>query len=207
LTNGDYVVRSSYWDNGAIINGGAISYGNGSGGTIGAITADNSVRGTSSSGINSRNGQAMNSSFDTVNNQLVVGRPFDNIVTLFRTTPTSGNVCTPFTTVSEGDLFPGGFVSFGVSQGPGSVIVDHVNAGTGLQSFTIVGVPTNAVVNIPAYTPGTYAPVTATFTAINPALPVDYILRAASTFHAANIRVRCEPPPQTPIIESASLEQ
>ncbi len=114
--------------------------------------------------------------------------------------------CTPFTTVTEGDLFPGGFVSFGVSSGPGSVTVDHVNAGTGLQSFTVVGTPTNATVNMPAYTPGTFAPVTVTFTAINPALAVDFTLRAASTFHAANIRVRCVSPPQTPIVESASLE-
>jgi len=71
------------------------------------------------------------------------------------------------------------------------VTVDHVNAGTGLQQLTLVGVPVNAVVNIPAYTPGTYAPVTVTFTRPNPALPVDFTLRAASTFHAANIRVRC----------------
>ncbi len=63
-------------------------------------------------------------------------------------------VCIPSTTVSEGDLFPGGIVSFGVSSGPGSVTVDHVNAGTGLQSLTVVGVPVNAVVNIPAFPAG-----------------------------------------------------
>ncbi len=105
-------------------------------------------------------------------------------------TPTP-QTCTPSTTVSEGDLFPGGFVSFGVSSGRGTVTVDHVNAGTGLQSLTLVGVPINAVVNIPAFTPGTYAPVVVTFTAINPALPVDFTLRAASTFHSAFVRVRC----------------
>ena len=60
-----------------------------------------------------------------------------------------------------------------------------------MQSLTVVGVPINAVVNIPAFAPGTQAPVVVTFTAINPALPVDFTLRAASTFHAANIRVRC----------------
>ena len=104
-------------------------------------------------------------------------------------TPTP-QTCTPFTTVTEGDLFPGGIVSFGVSSGPGSVTIDHVNAGTGLQSFTVVSA-TNATVNIPPFAPGTYAPVTATFTAINPALPVDFTLRAASTFHAIFVRVRC----------------
>jgi len=105
--------------------------------------------------------------------------------------------CTPSTTVTEGDLFPGGIVSFGISSGPGSVTVDHVNAGTGLQSLTVVGVPVNAVVNIPAFTPGTFDPVTVTFSVIDSAQPVDFTLRAASTFHAANIRVRCGTPPLT----------
>ncbi len=101
------------------------------------------------------------------------------------------NVCTPTTIVSEGDLFPGGLASFGVTSGPGSVTVDHVNAGTGLQSLTVVGTPTNATVNIPPFTPGTTAPVVVTFTPTNPGLAVDFTLRAASTFHAIFIRVRC----------------
>ena len=99
--------------------------------------------------------------------------------------------CTPSTTVTEGDLSPGGIVSFGVTSGPGSVTVDHVNAGTGLQSLTVIGTPINAVVTIPPFTPGTFNPVTPTFVAIDPNLAVDFTLRAASTFHAAFIRVRC----------------
>jgi hypothetical protein len=85
-------------------------------------------------------------------------------------------------------------------SGPGSVTVDHVNAGTGLQSLTVVGTPVNAVVNIPAFTPGTTAPVVVTFSVINPTQPVDFTLRAASTFHAVFIRARCgtPPPPQEP---------
>jgi len=98
--------------------------------------------------------------------------------------------CTPTSTVTEGDLFPGGIPSFGVASGAGSVTVDHVNAGTGLQSLTVVS-STNATVNIPAFTPGTYAPLTATYTIINPNLPVDFTLRAASAFHGIFIRVRC----------------
>ena len=58
--------------------------------------------------------------------------------------------CTPTTTVTEGDLFPGGIVSYGVTSGSGSVTVDHVNAGTGLQSVTVIGTPVNALVSIPA---------------------------------------------------------
>ena len=106
-------------------------------------------------------------------------------------TPTPRNVCTPTTTVTEGNLAPGGVISFGVTSGPGSVTVDHVNAGTGLQSLTVMGTPVNAVVVIPPFTPGTTDPVVVTFTPINPGLGVDFTLRAASTFHAANIRARC----------------
>ncbi len=102
---------------------------------------------------------------------------------------------TPSTTVTEGNLFPGGIVSFGVTSAPRSVIVDHVNAGTGLQSLTVVGTPTNATVNIPAFTPGTFAAVTVTFSVPNTSQAVDFTLRAASTFHALNIRVRCSAPP------------
>ena len=348
LINGDYVVESSFWDNGAIANARAITYGNGNGGTVGEITSNNSVLGNTTF-------STFRFVYDSVNNQLIVSRPFQNIVTLFRPattgptptptptptatptpppsptptpTPTPGseidlrisqsdapdpvmvgqpltytltvfirrfsgqnnvspqirfnypsgvpfvfnsangtdgysatpdangvtfsggaftgigdatgtfniiitpqaagtltslgsnvivdptnvvfetnennntattitttvntnNVCTPTTTVTEGDLFPGGIVSFGVTSGPGSVTVDHVNAGTGLQSLTVVGVPVNAVVTIPPFTAGTTAPVVVTFTTPMPGFAVDFTLRAASTFHAANIRVRC----------------
>ena len=213
LTNGNYVVHSTDWDSSTIANAGAISYGDGISGTVGQITSANSVRGTIAFGA----GLGANFSFDAVNNQLVVGRLFENIITLFRpmttptptptatptptptatTTPTPtptpnpGNVCTPTSTVSEGDLFPGGIVSFGVTTGPGSVTVDHVNAGTGLQSLTVVGTPTNAVVTIPPFTAGTTAPVVVTFTTPTPGLAVDFTLRAASTFHAVFIHVRC----------------
>ena len=101
------------------------------------------------------------------------------------------DTCTPSTTVTEGDLFPGGIASFGITSGPGTVTVDHVNAGTGLQSLTVVGTPTNAVVMIPPFAPGTTAPVVVTFFVPNPSMPVDFTLRAASTFHAVFIRARC----------------
>ncbi len=98
--------------------------------------------------------------------------------------------CTPSTAVTEGDLAPGGLASFGVTSGTNSVTVDHVNRGTGLQSFTVVSA-TNAIVTIPAFTPGTFDPVTATYTIINPNLPFDITLRAASTFHSIFINIRC----------------
>jgi len=46
------------------------------------------------------------------------------------------------TTVSEGDLARGGIVSFGVSSRAGASIIDHINAGSGLQTLTVFGVQT-----------------------------------------------------------------
>ena len=79
LSNGNYVVRSPGWDNGADFDAGAISWGFRSSGAVGPISADNSVRGLDEGG-----GYAMVFQYDGANRQLVVGRPFDNIVTLFR---------------------------------------------------------------------------------------------------------------------------
>ena len=112
LTNGNYVVRSQNWDNGAIVDAGAVSYLSGftgsnplagaksfqsekrgfdaesGGGTDAPVTMSNSVLGTTTSG-----GTSLNFSFDAANNQLVVGRPLDNIVTLFAgLAPTAASV-------------------------------------------------------------------------------------------------------------------
>jgi hypothetical protein len=78
LPNGDYIASSTEWDNTGIANAGAISYGLGSGGTVGPITAANSVRGGIMDG-----GVTLNYSYDPTNNQIVVGRPNENIVTIF----------------------------------------------------------------------------------------------------------------------------
>ena len=53
---------------------------------------------------------------------------------------------------------------------------------------------------IPAFAPGTTAPVVVTFIPIDPNQPVDFTLRAASTFHAANIRARCGGSPNSPTV-------
>ncbi|MGH9948627.1 MAG: carboxypeptidase regulatory-like domain-containing protein [Pyrinomonadaceae bacterium] len=79
LGSGNYVVKSPSWDNGPITDAGAITYSIGNGATIGPIAANNSVRGTIANG-----GADLNFSFDAGLNQLVVGRPADNIVTVFR---------------------------------------------------------------------------------------------------------------------------
>ncbi len=49
LVNGNYVVISSGWDNGAVENAGAVTWGSGTSGVSGAISATNSVVGTSAS--------------------------------------------------------------------------------------------------------------------------------------------------------------
>jgi hypothetical protein len=45
LSNGHYVAVSTLWDNGAVINAGAVTWGNGNGGTVGAASASNSLIG------------------------------------------------------------------------------------------------------------------------------------------------------------------
>jgi hypothetical protein len=82
LANGNYVVGSLAWDNGAVTNAGAFTWGSGISGVNGPITADNSVLGETTNG-----GPSMSWVFDAANHQLVVGRPADNIVTLFRLDP------------------------------------------------------------------------------------------------------------------------
>ena len=105
--------------------------------------------------------------------------------------PSALLTCTPSVTLTEGDLLPGGIVSFFVSSGPGQVIIDHLDFGTGLQSLTLVGEPTNASVNIPEFTIGTTDPVVVTFRTPKPGYGVNFTLRAASAINAAIIRVRC----------------
>jgi hypothetical protein len=103
-------------------------------------------------------------------------------------TPTSG-VCTPMLTVTE--TRPGGLSQFdAITAGAGSVTVDIINLGTGLQGFSLVSA-TNATVNIPAFPIGTFNPVTATFTVPNTSQPVDFTLRATTRFSGVLIRAQC----------------
>jgi len=71
-------VRSNNWVNptGPIVNAGAVTLGNGSGGTVGLVTSANSVLGTLPNGIS-------DFSYDAVGNRLVVGRSASNRVTVF----------------------------------------------------------------------------------------------------------------------------
>jgi hypothetical protein len=94
LSDGNYVVASPNWDNGLAADAGAITLGVGAactaGPTAGPITAANSVRGTAMP-----YGSAMNFGYDAANHQLVVGRPWDNIVSLFRSYCANHNIFIP----------------------------------------------------------------------------------------------------------------
>jgi hypothetical protein len=48
LNNGNYAVGSKYWDNGAVIDAGAITWGNGTTGISGEINSSNSLIGSNS---------------------------------------------------------------------------------------------------------------------------------------------------------------
>lgn len=56
LTNGNFVVRSSSWDNGPIANVGAATFGNGTTGLIGPVTTENSLHGTTADDFVTNNG-------------------------------------------------------------------------------------------------------------------------------------------------------
>ncbi|MBK7958032.1 MAG: T9SS type A sorting domain-containing protein [Bacteroidetes bacterium] len=74
LSNGNYVVRSPSWDNGAIADAGAVTWGNGTTGIVGAISASNSLVG-SSANDNTGNGGIT----ALTNGNYVVGSPnWDN---------------------------------------------------------------------------------------------------------------------------------
>ena len=78
LPNGDFYVNSTDWDNGGIVNAGAVSYVSGTGGTVGTINANNSFLGQ---GTN--HGKEVAAAFNSFNQTLVVGSPLRNIVTIF----------------------------------------------------------------------------------------------------------------------------
>jgi len=82
LSNGNYVVVVPSWDNGVVKDIGAVTWGNGASGVIGQINNSNSVL-----GITVYGGRELNFAYDAIRLQLVVGRPYDNIVTLFRSLP------------------------------------------------------------------------------------------------------------------------
>jgi hypothetical protein len=80
LASGGYVVWSPYWRNVAASRFGAVTWCDGTVGCSGPVSGVNSVLGTTAGG-----GAVMTFAFDSFHDQLLVGRPADNRVTLFKT--------------------------------------------------------------------------------------------------------------------------
>ena len=79
LPNGNYVVKSETWDNGGIANAGAVTFANGTTGTVGPITSNNSILGTATNASSA----FLPHFYDAPRNQLFVGRPASNAVSFF----------------------------------------------------------------------------------------------------------------------------
>jgi hypothetical protein len=82
LNNGNFAVTSPFWDNGTIIDAGAVTWCDGSLGTTGLVVAANSFLGTTTSG-----GFSFLVTNDPLYNRVLIGRPSDNRVSLLGFTP------------------------------------------------------------------------------------------------------------------------
>lgn len=78
LGDGNYVIQSTSWRNGGMTDAGAITLASGRCRLVGQVAAWNSVRGGVTNG-----GGTMVYAYDAAREQLVVGRPAENIVSLF----------------------------------------------------------------------------------------------------------------------------
>lgn len=78
VSNGNYVVMTPSWQKSAGATVGAVTWGNGANGVIGLLNNSNSVFGVTV------NGNGLIFVDDTFHIQLIVGRPADNAITLFR---------------------------------------------------------------------------------------------------------------------------
>jgi hypothetical protein len=89
LSNGNYVVNSPFWDNGSVLNVGAVTWGNGTSGTTGAVSVANSLVGTTS---NDRVGDYFQGVVALPNGNYVVSSPsWDNGLALDAGAITWGN--------------------------------------------------------------------------------------------------------------------
>ncbi len=82
LSNSDYLAHTPGWDNGAILDAGAITWGSGGSGAAGLIGSNNSVLGATANQGNTMTFQAV-----AGNSRIVVGRDLDRIVTIIERLP------------------------------------------------------------------------------------------------------------------------
>lgn len=133
-SDGNYIVRSPRWSGQTFPNGGAVTLGIGTGGTVGQITSANSVFGLAN-GFSGAVGNPPTGGFTLVHGydgnlaQLVVGRPSENIVTRFGYTG-SVSFGNPVVGLSEGfGTFPIGIVRTGGASGQVTVNVASTSVG------------------------------------------------------------------------------
>ncbi|MEO5900324.1 MAG: Ig-like domain-containing protein [Ilumatobacteraceae bacterium] len=80
LSNGNYVVPSPFWDRGSNVNVGAATWGNGNGGTVGTVSAANSLIGSIAGHEIAAGGSAGRGVVALANGNYVVVSPFDGIL-------------------------------------------------------------------------------------------------------------------------------
>ncbi len=78
LTNGNYVVVSPFWDNSTILDAGAVTFGDGTTGVIGEISATNSLVGVTKNDKLGFGGSSLNGVVPLANGNYVVSSPYWN---------------------------------------------------------------------------------------------------------------------------------
>ncbi len=131
LTNGNYVVCSGFWDNGKTINAGAVTWGNGFSGTIGSLSADNSLTGTKTG------------------NQ--VGWGIGAITVL-----TNGNYVVSSALWDNGAMSNAGAVTWGNGLGGTIGVVNASNSLVGMTKNDMTGSEESGLNNVKALTNGNY---------------------------------------------------
>lgn len=111
VPNGNYIVYSPGWDNGALTGVGALTYGAGNRGTTGTINADNSVRGTV---VNGGSAVIMGYAYNAFHETVVMAIPGSSMVSIFDPT---------FTSVSDGDWSAAATWNYGAFTKPHDVYI------------------------------------------------------------------------------------
>ena len=128
LNDGSYVLNTANWNNGNTVDSGAVTWGNDNGSTTGVISTTNSVLGQAPGG-----GASLNFSYAYNFQQLVVGRPADNIVTLFGLFAPEIDVRGNDQSIASGDISPD--VVDDTDFGP--IDIHSINIGSVKHTFVI----------------------------------------------------------------------
>jgi hypothetical protein len=107
LPNGNYIAQSVYWNNGVVVQGGAVTLGAGAVGTKGIVKSANSfIAGAPSNGVNYATAYS--------NEKLIVGQPLSNTVSIFNPT---------YTAIADGNWSSAATWDYGAFAQPHDVVV------------------------------------------------------------------------------------